>query len=197
MEDSAETTVNENPVLALAITLKGEGNALFKQGNYLDAVKQYNEASLAIPTADPTIYQDQDYKKLKISLLTNSALCLSKIPHNELVEQQCREGLKEFPNSLKLKYYLGIALCEQGKHQHALPLLRQVLNSQPENAEARKRIEECLALTKEHHRALKHMFWGQLAPKKARTGVTVSWGALAVGALAGLGVGYLFYRSFK
>ena len=191
--------------LAGAIEVKDEGNKHFKACQYEAAIQKYHEAVQAMPEQEAYFFLNEDYMKFKLAVMNNVATCFMRLKNYNMVERQCREGLREFPNNMKPKYNPAFALAERGEEEEALPIFRQLQQALP-NDEAVRTKKEALELTvKAYKESMKQMFGGKSPkkeeppqPKPLQSTTTQSsssilfWGGLAIG-IASL-VGFAAYK---
>ncbi|XP_038601418.1 sperm-associated antigen 1 [Tachyglossus aculeatus] len=109
-------------------TLKEEGNAFVKNGNYNEAVSKYQEC-LKINPSEGVIY-------------TNRALCYLKLGKFEEAKQDCDQVLQLESSNIKALYRRALAYKGLEDYQASLNDLIKVLQIDPNISEAKKELEE-------------------------------------------------------
>ncbi|KAI9474210.1 MAG: Stub1 protein [Benjaminiella poitrasii] len=89
---------------------KANGNKLFAERRYEDAIKEYTSA--IIKDASVCVYY------------TNRALCYSKLEKYDQVISDCRKAIEIDPSMVKAYYLIGQALTEKKQHTEALNKLK-------------------------------------------------------------------------
>ena len=101
------------------------GNTHYKMGNFEEAAKSFETASL-----------QQGDKALRTEALYNYGNTLLADRQLERAEQAFLAALEREPNHQKAMTNLGSALREQGKHEAAQAMFRKVLRQHPNDADA-------------------------------------------------------------
>ncbi|KAF1802439.1 Stub1 protein [Mucor lusitanicus] len=95
---------------AEAETHKANGNKLFAERRYEDAIKEYTSAII---------------KDFSVGVYyTNRALCYSKLEQYDNVITDCRKAIEIDPTLVKAYYLIGQALTEKKQHTEALKKLK-------------------------------------------------------------------------
>ena len=149
-----------------AKSLKEEGNRLYREKDYVAAIKKYYEAAESLHNEKYQKARDPEYLDLKLNLVTNisQALYASK-SYSEVIEQ-CKYSAKEFPNNIKLKYYHALALSEESDFDDAISLLRSALTLEPNNKSIAEKIKEIAQKKRKHNEELKKSYGGMLLNKE-------------------------------
>eukprot|EP01118_Nematostelium_gracile_P006059 TRINITY_DN193_c0_g1_i1.p1 TRINITY_DN193_c0_g1~~TRINITY_DN193_c0_g1_i1.p1 ORF type:complete len:268 (+),score=88.73 TRINITY_DN193_c0_g1_i1:61-864(+) len=107
-----------------AISLKEDGNLLFRSGKYEQAIEVYTKAILKIKPVDTPEQQ--------ASIYNNRAACYKELYHYNDVIKDSSESLKLMPNNnTKALIRRGLAYEANERMQHALDDLRQALLLDP------------------------------------------------------------------
>ncbi|CAO0798008.1 unnamed protein product [Mucor circinelloides] len=89
---------------------KANGNKLFAEKRYQDAIKEYTSAII---------------KDFSVGVYyTNRALCYSKLEQYDNVITDCRKAIEIDPTLVKAYYLIGQALTEKKQHTEALKKLK-------------------------------------------------------------------------
>jgi tetratricopeptide (TPR) repeat protein len=111
--------------------LWGFGDALQKQGQYDEAIKEYREALRLHPD--------------NVLVLSNLGVALAKQGHLDEAIEQFREVLRTAPNNADAHYNVGIALAQQGHPEQALQEYNEVLRLNPNDVRAYNNLAVALA----------------------------------------------------
>lgn len=147
--------------------LKEQGNLFFKQQNYVKAGEFYLSAIEQVPESSYNNYLKEDYLKFKLTIMTNLSMCFLKNKQYNLAQIQSKEGLKQFPLNVKLRYILGCALGESEDLESSLQVLKDAKDLDPSNREIREKIETYTKKLSDYKSKMKEMFGGKL--KKPET----------------------------
>lgn len=156
--------------LQRANTLKDQGNQFFKQQNYTKAGELYLSAIEQAPESlfASTLYQE--YSQLKLTIMSNLSMCFLKTKQYNLAIIQTKEGLKQFPLNVKLRYILATALGETEELEASIQVLRDAKDLDPSNKEIREKLEIYTKKWAEYKKKMREMFGGKL--KQAEKNVT-------------------------
>mmetsp|Transcript_48116 Transcript_48116/g.112468 ORF Transcript_48116/g.112468 Transcript_48116/m.112468 type:complete len:488 (+) Transcript_48116:20-1483(+) len=109
--------------------LKGEGNKLFTEGHYPDAITLYTQAIDASP--------------LNTALYTNRSLCHIKMETYGLAIADGTTATELDPKCIKAYYRLGSAYMGLGKFKEARSNYRKACQLKPSDKDAALRLKEC------------------------------------------------------
>jgi len=201
-QEYQETQVDQNPLelLNTAIKIKDQANIYFRNQQYYEAVQLYHKAFETFKPGEqcPEAIK-QEYNKLKLAIMTNLALCFLKINRPSEAKLQCEEGLKVFPNNLKLTNYLGFALADLQEYEAALRKLKHVQRYMPENKALEEKIKEVTAALDKYKEEMRRSFGGVLnkSTEKKEDNSLNYWKWVLTGAAFSLGVGLLLSKTLK
>ena len=125
-----------------ALTLKEEGNAHFKSGEYNRAVRSYRRGASALKNHDTT--EDQ-VKALLLSLQTNLSLVCLKQGKAAMSRDVATKALELDEKHVKALYRRGVAHRSLGDYAAANKDLRAAYRIDPDNREVKR---ELVALKK-------------------------------------------------
>ncbi|CAG9310115.1 unnamed protein product [Blepharisma stoltei] len=165
-ENSEKKELEEiQKILQNALAIKDQGNEKFKNKDYNEAIKKYNEAIDAAPQGLFKRHLKEEYEKFKLSIINNLTLTFVRAEYWEYAKMQSEEGLKLFPNNPKLKYYLGASLCQLGEYDKAIKVLKQAKNLEPNNKDVTKKLEDAIKAKNDYDAEMRKMFGGKLEVK--------------------------------
>lgn len=142
--------------------IKEVGNSFFKQQDYPKATDFYLKAIEKAPENQYLFYFKEDHSKFKLAIMTNLSMCFLKNKQFNLAVLQCKEGLKQFPLNVKLRYIMGNALGEAGEYEDALLVLNSAKDIEPGNKDVREKISLYAKAFSEYKKQMKNMFGGKL-----------------------------------
>ena len=213
---SAEETLKKelNSRLQVAYTLKEEGNRLFRNQEYNNAIQKYIDTIEAVPRELFQGFFKFEYNKLKLAVITNLSICFVKSKNYEAAVLQCKEGLKIFPNNVKLLYILGGALGDAQEYEQALEILKIAKSLEPSNRDVVERMKSISESKKEYNSKMREMFGGKLQPPVKKEEIkeeeepkdgpaeqavktNSNLGYYLLGAVSVLGLAALFYKRLR
>lgn len=192
--------------LQIAYQLKDAGNALFRQQDYNSAIQKYIETIEAVPRELFANCFNEEYDKLKLAVITNLSICFGRSKNNEAAVLQCKEGLKIYPNNVKLLYILGVALGDSQEYDQAIEVLKIAKVLDPANREVLEKIKAIGLVKKEYNLKMKEMFGGKLKPlpkkeimeeKPKIISKTQNWGYYLLGAVSVVGLAGILYKKLR
>ncbi|XP_017153997.1 small glutamine-rich tetratricopeptide repeat-containing protein beta [Drosophila miranda] len=120
--------IERNPEsLALAESIKNEGNRLMKECKYNEALLQYNRA-ITFDPKNPIFY-------------CNRAAAHIRLGDNERAVTDCKSSLLYNNNYSKAYSRLGVAYSNMGKFNEAEQAYRKAIELEPENLDYRNNLE--------------------------------------------------------
>lgn len=134
--------------------LKQEGNALFQQKRYFDAIQVYARALAQLPTETSRLLASDhaSLEELEIAVRLNRALAYIELHDDQLLvyaEQDCTAALVKQPDCIKALYRRALARERLGKLQDALADAERMRVLEPANPAANPlilRLHESLPL---------------------------------------------------
>ena len=209
--------------LLRANELKERGNTFFRNKDYSNAIQKYMESIENVPKRLFLVYFTSEYTKIQLAVITNLSICFAKSNNNESAIAQCKEGLKVFPNNVKLRYILGGVLGDVQEYDESLKILKEAKDLEPNNREVIERIKVINNSRKEYNAKMKEMFGGKFKPvikqeiiikeqeklneeekihgeeeeKILITEKTNNWGYYILGAASLIGLAGLLYKKLK
>jgi serine/threonine-protein phosphatase 5 len=117
-----------------AIARKNEGNKLFKEGHFLEAVEEYSAAIEVHATA---------------VFFGNRAAAHLKLENYGSAEADADKAIELDSAYAKAYYRKGSALLAMGKHKAARGVFRNVVKMQPTSRDARAKLAECQKIIKQ------------------------------------------------
>jgi tetratricopeptide (TPR) repeat protein len=131
----------DHPDMQQGVSLKEEGNALFKQKQYAAATRKYEQALKALPDGTPA--------SLKASVNGNAATCQFHLGNHERAVAHANSALRFDRRYVKALYRRGLAHAGMGDLDQALADLRRALRYEPKNKLVHKAAAQVLRDTKQ------------------------------------------------
>lgn len=158
-DDSYEDALNDDQLkqkaLERANDAKAEGNALFKEGQYEDALSKYEFALQQAPEMPSSV-------ELRSICHSNSAVCFFKMgKYNETVKE-CSKALELNPAYVKALVKRGEALEKLERYDEAIADMKKILELDPSNDQARRNIIRLEPIAKEKMEKMKEEMIGKL-----------------------------------
>lgn len=173
-----------------AVLIKEEGNTLFRNGEYKEAVFKYYEAIDYVSNHVSKQIGLEEYEKFKLSIITNLVMCFYKSGDYSATQLQCEEGFKLYPENIKLRFYYGLALAKQQNYDKAIYALNQALRLDPSNSEISSAIHSLQQEMRSTHQEMQGIF-SQKEKLKSYKKYWILGGIITTTAFAGL---YLYKR---
>jgi tetratricopeptide (TPR) repeat protein len=150
--------------------LKENGNAAFKENNFLSAKLHYEEALEILkphkgvtPLGDVTPEKVQEFQSLYLSLHANTSMVHFKEENWSLVIKSTEEILSQEPENVKALYRRAVAHHRLGNIEEAKDGLSTVLALDAANAAAKKELVEVTKALKEQKRKEKSAMSGMFS----------------------------------
>ena len=119
-----------------AMSKKDKGNAFFKAKNYPGALKRYSRALDLLKTIAAKDETAED-KALRTTVLSNRAMCYSKMGKFAAAKKDCEAALKLYPAHTKAAFRLAQAHDGLGNASDAYRTVYRLLKRDPSNKAAR------------------------------------------------------------
>jgi tetratricopeptide (TPR) repeat protein len=143
-----------------AIRAKTEGNSLFAQGQYEEAVAAYQKGLLACPMGEDP--EDSAVREIRSVLFSNRAACFSyKQMYQEAVEESTK-ALELNPNYVKALLRRSQAREKLELYEDAIVDVKKVLELDPGNTQARVSLRTLTPLAEEKREKMKEEMLAKL-----------------------------------
>ena len=126
--DDILKNINETEYNKL-LSIKNQGNELFKQGKYSLANEKYSEILNKIINIKPNKNESHLYQELEISSRLNIANCYINLNEYLLTVNECKKVLKIDSNNFKALYRCGIGYFNMNENELALVFFENSLKS--------------------------------------------------------------------
>ncbi|KAK6248162.1 hypothetical protein QUC31_019727 [Theobroma cacao] len=157
--DSYQDALNEDELkekaLAQANDAKMEGNKLFGNGQYEEALLQY-EIALQVAAEMPTSVE------IRSICHSNRAVCFLKLGKYEETIKECTKALELNPSYIKALVRRGEAHEKLQHYEEAIADMKKILELDPSNDQARKAIRRLEPLAAEKREKMKEEMMGKL-----------------------------------
>ncbi|XVE63464.1 hypothetical protein DITRI_Ditri07aG0022700 [Diplodiscus trichospermus] len=157
--DSYQDALNDDELrekaLAQANDAKLEGNKLFGNGQYEDALLQY-EVALQVTAEMPTSVE------IRSICHSNRAVCFLKMGKYEETIKECTKALELNPSYIKALVRRGEAHEKLEHFEEAIADMKKILELDPSNDQARKAIRRLEPLAAEKREKMKEEMIGKL-----------------------------------
>lgn len=129
-------------VIGLATKMKEEGNILFKEECFEDALEKYGYAGLILGCYEFGEVDRPDFFELATCVLLSSAACFSKKREFEQVGIICTLMLDFNPNHVKALFRRATPAVEMGKNVYAYYDLVVAREVDPSNKEVKQKLQQ-------------------------------------------------------
>lgn len=154
-QDALDDDQLKQKALEQANDAKAEGNALFKEGQYEDALTKYEFALQVAPEMPSSV-------ELRSICLANRAICFLKLgKYNETVKE-CTKALDLNPSYVKALVRRGEALEKLERYDEAIADMKKILELDPSNDQARRNVVRLEPLAREKMEKMKEEMMGKL-----------------------------------
>lgn len=154
-EDALDDDQLKQKALAQANDAKVEGNALFKDGKYEDALSRYESALQLAPEMPSSV-------ELRSICHSNRAICYLKLGKYGETVKECTKALELNPAYVKALVRRGEALEKLERYDEAISDLKKILELDPSNDQARRNIVRLEPLAREKMEKMKEEMIGKL-----------------------------------
>ncbi|KAL8502363.1 hypothetical protein ACS0TY_021489 [Phlomoides rotata] len=141
--------------LAKATDAKNEGNSLFKDGLYEDALSKYEFAVQISPDGPSS-------SEVRSICHANRAACFSKLGKHEETIKECTKALELNPTYMKALLRRGEAREKLEQYEESIADMTKILELDPSNDQARRTIIRLKPLAEEKREKMKEEMIGKL-----------------------------------
>ncbi|GLT97592.1 hypothetical protein SLE2022_151490 [Rubroshorea leprosula] len=157
--DSYEDALNDEELkqkaLAQANDAKLEGNKLFGNGQYEEALMQYETALQVAPDMPDSV-------EIRSICHSNRAICFLKLGKYDETIKECTNALELNPSYIKAVVRRGEAHEKLEHYEEAIADMKKILELDPSNEQARKAIRRLEPLAEEKREKMKEEMIGKL-----------------------------------
>lgn len=154
-EDALDDDQLKQRALAQANDAKVEGNSLFKDGHYDDALSKYELALQVAPEMPDSV-------ELRSICHSNRGICYLKLGKYDETVKECSKALELNPAYLKALIRRGEAYEKLERYEEAIADMKKILELDPENDQARRNIVRLEPLAREKMEKMKEEMMGKL-----------------------------------
>lgn len=158
-DDSYQDALDDHQLnqkaLAQSNDAKEEGNVLFKDGQYEDALAKYEFALQVAPEIPETV-------ELRSICHSNRAICYLKLGKYEETVKECSKALELNPAYMKALLRRAEAYEKLERYEEAISDMKKVLELDPSNVQARRNIVRLEPLAREKMEKMKEEMMGKL-----------------------------------
>ena len=142
--NTSNNNKSSETIVDIVIKMKNDGNKLFKEKKYEEAIKKYYETIEEIKTAIDKDKYKNDLNDVEKSCRLNIANCKLKTEDYEGVINECSIVL-EINKCFKAYYYMGLALFNKKKYDKAYRYLdnANAIGTKAEKEYSEPRLKEC------------------------------------------------------
>jgi len=135
---------SEKTIVDIVTKMKGDGNILFKEKKYEEAIKKYYETIEEIKTSIDKDKYKKELSEVEKSCRLNISNCKLKTEDYEGVINECSIVL-ETNKCFKAYYYMGLALFHKKKYDKAYRYLdnANAIGNQADKAYSEPYLKEC------------------------------------------------------
>ncbi|KAL7093211.1 hypothetical protein ACP275_11G029200 [Erythranthe tilingii] len=152
--ETVDTEANEKSI-AQANDAKLEGNSLFKDGLYEEALSKYELAIQTVPN-------DASSSELQSICHANRAACYSKLGKYEETVKECTKALELNPTYLKALLRRAEAREKLEQYEESIADLTKIVELDPSNDQARRSVIRLKPLADEKREKMKEEMMGKL-----------------------------------
>jgi serine/threonine-protein phosphatase 5 len=131
---------NNESVPEACIRLKDEGNELFKNKHYRDAVERYSDAISILGGVEN---EKLLYPKSAAALYCNRSIAYIRTEAYGGAAADAKRAIELDPNNPKAYYRLGSAHVAMGKNKEALAVFKIVVKLSPNDKDAQAKLDAC------------------------------------------------------
>lgn len=154
-EDALDDDQLKQKAIAQANDAKVEGNTLFKDAQYEDAISKYEFALQLAPEMPSSV-------ELRSICHANRGVCYLKLRKYDETVKECTKALELNPTYVKALFRRGEAYEKLERYEEAIGDMKKILELDPSNAEARRNIVRLEPLAREKMEKMKEEMIGKL-----------------------------------
>lgn len=154
-EDALDDDELKQRALAQANDVKAEGNALFKDGLYEEALMKYGDALQLAPDMPSSV-------ELRSICHANRATCFLKLGKHQDTIKECSKALELNPTYMKALIRRAEAHAKLEQYEEAIADNKKILEIDPSNDQARRSIVRLEPLAREKMEKMKDEMIGKL-----------------------------------
>ncbi|KAL2939840.1 Tetratricopeptide repeat protein 1 [Bienertia sinuspersici] len=154
-EDALDDDQLKQKALAQANDAKVEGNSLFKEGQYEDALSKYEFALQVAP-------EMPESAELRSICHSNRGVCYLKLGKYDETAKECSKALELNPTYVKALHRRGEAYEKLERYEEAIADMKKILEVDPSNDQARRNIVRLEPLAREKMEKMKEEMMGKL-----------------------------------
>ncbi|CAO3645019.1 unnamed protein product [Cunninghamella echinulata] len=146
-----------------AADLKSKGNEVFKEGNFEDALKFYEQGSEKVKNLSSGDNKEMEQlKQILVTLLLNMGMCSLKLKNPNKAIEYCEKVIDLDKSNVKAYYRLGQAYSEINHHEEAIRYVKLGLKNHSNDSSLitlYKQLEQKQAIwKKKNQEKFKNMF---------------------------------------
>lgn len=154
-EDALDDDQLKQRALSQANDAKVEGNALFKDGQYEEALSEYESALQVAPDMPES-------EELRSICHSNRGICYLKLGKYEETVKECSKAVELNPAYVKALLRRGEAYEKLERYEEAISDMKKILEVEPSNDQARRNIVRLEPLAREKMEKMKEEMMGKL-----------------------------------
>ncbi|KAL2936158.1 Tetratricopeptide repeat protein 1 [Bienertia sinuspersici] len=154
-EDALDDDQLKQKALAQANDAKVEGNSLFKEGQYEDALSKYEFALQVAPEMPESV-------ELRSICHSNRGVCYLKLGKYDETAKECSKALELNSTYVKALHRRGEAYEKLERYEEAIADMKKILEVDPSNDQARRNIVRLEPLAREKMEKMKEEMMGKL-----------------------------------
>ncbi|XP_021756840.1 tetratricopeptide repeat protein 1-like [Chenopodium quinoa] len=154
-EDALDDDQLKQRALAQANDAKVEGNTLFKDGQFEDALLKYESALQVAPEMPESM-------ELRSICHSNRGICYLKLGKYDETVKECSKAIELNPTYVKALLRRGEAYEKLERYEEAISDMKKILEVEPSNDQARRNIIRLEPLAREKMEKMKEEMIGKL-----------------------------------
>ncbi|XP_021731406.1 tetratricopeptide repeat protein 1-like [Chenopodium quinoa] len=154
-EDALDDDQLKQRALAQANDAKVEGNTLFKDGQFEDALLKYESALQVAPEMPESV-------ELRSICHSNRGICYLKLGKYDETVKECSKAIELNPTYVKALLRRGEAYEKLERYEEAISDMKKIMEVEPSNDQARRNIVRLEPLAREKMEKMKEEMIGKL-----------------------------------